>query len=117
MENDSMQWYALTGVLNVSPCGSSQLSEAYEKTGRSLFFSFAFASCGGGGGANINGTFICHIRRVECGRERMRYVAYKLNKSLYSMVREKDVLNFQFNFSRVFRKQIKQLSVYYSVVY
>ena len=33
------------------------------------------------------------------------------------MVREKDVLNFQFNFSRVFRKQIKQLSVYYSVVY
>nr|DAE83448.1 MAG TPA: hypothetical protein [Caudoviricetes sp.] len=49
-------------MLNVSPCGSSQLSEAYEKTGRSLFFSFAFASCGGGGGANINGTFICHIR-------------------------------------------------------
>ena len=33
------------------------------------------------------------------------------------MVREKDVLNFQFNNSWIFRKQIKQLSVYYSVVY
>jgi len=33
------------------------------------------------------------------------------------MVREKDVLNFQFNNSGIFRKQIKQLSVYYSVVY
>lgn len=33
------------------------------------------------------------------------------------MVREKDVLNFQFNNSEIFRKQIKQLSVYYSVVY
>nr|DAS84339.1 MAG TPA: hypothetical protein [Caudoviricetes sp.] len=49
-------------MLNVSPCGSSQLSEACEKTGRSLFFRLLLLPCGGGGGANINGTFICHIR-------------------------------------------------------
>nr|DAE83447.1 MAG TPA: hypothetical protein [Caudoviricetes sp.] len=33
------------------------------------------------------------------------------------MVREKDVLNFQFNNFKGIRKQIKLLSVYYSVVY
>nr|DAF39660.1 MAG TPA: hypothetical protein [Caudoviricetes sp.] len=38
-------------MLDVSPCGSSQLTEADEKVGIPLFFSFVLAPCGGGGGA------------------------------------------------------------------
>jgi len=63
MENDSMQWYTLTGVLNVSPCGSSQLTRADEKAGMPLFFSSVLAPCGGGGGACINEVYTTPMKK------------------------------------------------------
>jgi len=72
MENDSMQWYTLTGVLDVSPCGSSQLTETDEKVGIPLFFFVCFGSLWGGRGGSINESLYVTYEEVECGRERMK---------------------------------------------